>query len=211
MGYCIRTGWSIIVQNVLVLLTSRVHCRNVDPSHSAIMHSLWLRSVHSEHTSKQLKTAKQPQRPVNFARLIWARRTGTLRKLQCNSRKTRKLSSQATQQASLLWVAFKCVCLFCCSSASRCELFAFYDGRKDRESAYDTGYFYHIIWIVCVCVCMYVCVCVCCYSYVSYIYVYRLLGDIVLVHTVGLLSSVNEYDAYVLTDISSIFGHPDMI
>jgi len=58
---------------------------------------------------------------------------------------------------------------------------------------------------------MYVCVCVCCYSYVSYIYVYRLLGDIVLVHTVGLLSSVNEYDAYVLTDISSIFGHPDMI
>jgi hypothetical protein len=49
-----------------------------------------------------------------------------------------------------------------------------------------------------------VCVCVC-------VCVYRLLEDNVLVHTVGFLSYVNAFHAFVLTDISSIFGHPDMI
>jgi len=139
-------------------------------------HALSLTALSSERAHpRQLKTAKQPQLPVNSARLIWAGRTGILRKLQRNLRKTRKLSSQATQQASLLWFAFRSGSLVCCISASRCELFVLlWRHERPRERLRHRIYLSHCFNCVCLCmyvlcmyvlcmyVCiMYVCLCVC--------------------------------------------------
>ena len=186
--------------------------------------------------------------------LIWASRAGTLSKLQRNLRKTRKLSCQATQQTSLLWVAFHSGSLVCCNFASRCELFVLlWRHERPRERLRHRILLSHCL--NCVCVCMYVCIYVCTYvcTYVCmyvcvllflrkfytntharthththththiYIYIYmcvcvcvcvcvrvwRLLEDCALVHTVTFLSNMNAFDTFVLTDISSIFGHPD--